>query len=262
MEFIRYGTLNTGFPDIANNDCLKEFRSFVRNGVSSGFRAYYRYYAPITDLIDQLFGPSLFSHKLVVSYDRKSKSLILAVQFVDVMPWLVVFDNVNLHSSSISLLYKKALLEGEDKIFVENKAVFDPKLIKFRTFSMLTRYAFNFAKLKFVESYRNQYGRAIYELDMRSDKEIHETLSNRVKKYRKSKSCPQMKAITEVIGIRYCENRYLNDIKNETYKMALSLWESSQTNKRKRRDKTLEIYRACLKNIASHYGMPKILRDY
>lgn len=264
LEFIRYGTLNPdlNFPDITNKDILGEFRNFVRNGISSGFRAYYRYYAPINDLIDPLFEPSLFSHKLVVSYDYKSKCLILAAQFVDVMPWLVVFDNVNLHSSSISLLYKKDLVGGDDQIFVENKAVFDPKVIKWRTFSLTKRYSRNFAKLKFVESYRNQYGRAIYELDMRSDKEIHETLSNRVKKYRKSKSCPQVKAITEVIGIRYCGNRYLNDVKNEAYKMALSLWESSQTNKRKRRDKTLEIYRVCLENIAARYGMPKILSDY
>lgn len=261
LEFIRYGTLYKSFPDIAKNDSLKRFRNLIRNGISSGFRAYYLYYAPITDLIDQLFEPSLFSHKLVVSYDHKSKCLILAAQFVDVMPWLVVFDNVNLHSSSISLLYKKALVGGNDQIFVEKKAVFDPKVIKWRTFSMTTSYSRNFTMLKFVESHRSQHGRAIYELDMRSDKEIHGTLFSRIEKYRKSESCPQVKAITEVIGIRYCENCYLNDIKNEAYKMALSLWESSQTNKRKRRDKTLEIYRACLKNMAARYGMPKILGD-
>ena len=255
------GLGDLGFPDIATHDCLREFRYFVRNGIrQSGFLRYC-YYAPISDLIEPLFEPSVFSHKLVVSYHDAYKSLILSAQFVDTMPWLIVIDNINLHSSSVSLLHKKALIGGYDQTFIEHRAVLSPKAIEWRTFSTRTRDAVNFSRIKFLQSYLHQHGRAVYERDMRSDECISETLCNRVEKYQGSESHPEVKAITEVIEIRYCKSRYIDNIKKQTYKMALSLWEDKQPNNRKKREKTLDIYRDCLKYVANNYGMPETIGE-
>lgn len=262
LELVRYATVELDFPAIAAHTSLRGLRNLIRNGMwSPSCRLTYCYCASIADLVEPLFKASVFSHKMVVSYDRRARSLIIAAQFVDTMPWLIVLEGLNIHSQSISLLHKKALVEGDDQLFVAQKAVLTTRSIQWRTFSRATSYADSFARIKFLQSYCEQYGRAVYHCDMRDSKEISRTLCNRIVKYRKKETCPQVGAITQVIGIRYCWSPHLGNIKEKLHELALSLWNSDQFQDRTESERTLEIYRLCLQRVVSEYGMPKTLGD-
>lgn len=262
LELIRYGTIKHAFPDIARHNSLKKLRCWVRNGTP-----HFKIgqpdvpYANIADILDPLFHQSTFSHRIVASYDSSSHSLILVAQFINTMPWLTVIDNVNLYPSSISILYKKALIDGNDECFIKNNAVLNTKSLNWKRFSAATQDALDFAKVKFVQEYHFQCGRASYELDMRDDKDLGTTLSNYINHYQdKGIANPEIEAILETIKSRYQLSPHVNDILASTRQKALSMWAMLNRPVHQKQRSTLNIYRACLKEISNskRYGYPKI----
>lgn len=261
IEFIRYGTLKKKFPDFARHTALRGLRNFVRHGYStSAFRMRGLPIAWIADLLERLFAPSTFSHKLVASYNPRDSSLILAAQFFDTMPFALVLESLSVDSRPVSLLYKKALLDGKDQFFVENKAVLDPKMIALRLFSASKEeYAIRFKKTKFFNSWREQRERAIYELDMRSDDELLNTLSIRVGNSTDNNPYPQVRAIVDVVAIRYSEHPSLSKIREETYQRALCAWKNTTVDSTKKM--MLDVYRQCLHSVKQDYGLPRSHRE-
>jgi len=257
LEFIRYGTIEKNFPDFSRHTALQGLRSFVRHGYTThAFRMRGLPIAWIADLLEQLFAPSTFSHKLAASYNPRDGSLILAAQFFDTLPFALVLESLSVDSRPISLLYKKALLDGKDQFFIENKAVLDPKMIALRLFSASKEeYAIRFKKTKFFSSWRGQRERAIYELDMRSDDELLNTLSIRVENSTDSNPYPQVHAIVEVVAIRYSEHPSLSTIREETYQRALCAWKNTTVDSKKKM--MLDVYRQCLHSIKQDYGLPQ-----
>lgn len=261
IELIRYGTLKYSFPDIARHNCLKELRRWIRLG-NPYFKESCRevLYAPISDILDPLFKPSTFSHRIVASFDNRSQSLSLVAQFVNTMPWLIVIENVNLHPSSVSILYKKALIDGSDEFIKENCAVIDVKPLNWRKFSVATPEALEFSKYKFAQEYNFQWGRAIYELDMRRDKELGNTLSMFIDYYQNNVTNPEIEAILEIIKSRYQLSPHINDILIFVRQKSLSMWSMQNAPVQQKLKCALNIYRACLKEISDNkrYGYPKV----
>ncbi len=262
LELVRYGTIEHTFPDIARHDSLRKLRCWVRYGTP-----YFKCgqpdvpYANISDILDPLFQQSTFSHRIIASYDKSSQSLILVAQFVSTMPWLIIIENVNLHPTSVSILYKKALIDGNDECFIKNNAVLNTKSLNWRKFSAETQNALDFAKVKFVQEYHFQCGRASYELDMRDDKDLGTTLSNYINYYQdKGIANPEIEAILETIKSRYQLSPHVNDILASTRQKALSMWAMLNRPVHQKQRSTLNIYRACLKEISNskRYGYPKI----
>ncbi len=263
LELIRYGTIKHAFPDIVRHDSLRELRRWVRHGTPY-FKKGQREvpYAPLSDILDPLFKPSTFSHRIVASYDYNSRSLSLVAQFVNTMPWLIVIENIEVYSSSVSILYKKALIDGNDECVKENCAVLDVKSLNWRKFSTATQDALDFSKYKFVQEYHLQSGRASYELDMRRDKELGNTLANYLDYYQNVVANPELEALLELIKSRYQLSPHINDILTLARQKALSMWSVQNTPVRQKLKCILKIYRVCLKEICENrrYGYPKVLQ--
>lgn len=264
LELVRYGTIKHAFPDIARHDSLRKLRCWVRYGTPYFKRGQPDVpYANISDILDPLFQQSTFSHRIVASYDNSSQSLILVAQFVNTMPWLIVIENVNLQPSSVSILYKKALIDGNDECFIKNSAVLNAKSLNWRKFSTATQDALDFAKYKFVQEYHFQCGRASYELDMREDKDLGKTLSNYINYHQdQGIANPEIEAVLETIKSRYQLSPHINDILASTHQKALSMWSMQNTPVRQKLKCILKIYRVCLKEICENrrYGYPKVLQ--
>jgi hypothetical protein len=263
LELIRYGTIKHAFPDIARHDSLRELRCWVRYGTPYFKRGQPDVpYANISDILDPLFKPSTFSHRIVASYDYNSRSLSLVAQFVNTMPWLIVIENIEVYSSSVSILYKKALIDGNDECFIKNSAVLDVKSLNWRKFSTATQDALDFSKYKFVQEYHLQSGRASYELDMRRDKELGNTLANYLDYYQNIVANPELEALLELIKSRYQLSPHINDILTLARQKALSMWSMQNTPVRQKLKCILKIYRVCLKEICENrrYGYPKVLQ--
>lgn len=259
LELAHYGHVkpNLCFPNIAKHDCLKKLRLLIRKGFPFNQlppKEIIFAFAPISDLLDRLFKPSIFSHRLVVSYDHHSKTLIFVAQFVNTMPWIFILENLVLQSSPVSILYKKAMINGSDECFTKNCSVLDIPTIRWRKFSTATRHAREFAKTKMMQEYGTQYSRAYYELDLRSDEEIYRKLSNYTNDYRNKTKIPEIDAIVKTMESRYLGTLCLNDILEITRNKALEMWTNTFFSSGQQNQKILYIYRECLKYIKNEFG--------
>jgi hypothetical protein len=264
LELAHYGYTIKKFPNIAMHRCLNKLRFWIRTGRSTNQfppRDICFSFAPISDLLDVLFEPSTFSHRLVVSYDYKSKAFILVAQFVNTMPWVFIFENVAAHSHSVSILYKKALLDGKDQLWSPNYAVLDIHNIKWRRFSIATRYAIEFAQKKFEQGFLTQRARAHYESDLRSDDYISQKFTYYINDFSSKTDTPEIDAIVKRIQEQYQESQYLKDILEITRKEALEIWTNTRFDNGQRDQKVLFVYRECLKNIKNTFGYPAICVD-
>jgi len=256
LELAYYVSFTGNFPNIAKNQCLNKMRLWIRTGSSfSKFppKDILYSFAPISDLLDPLFKPSTFSHRLVICFDHKSKVLILVAQFVNTMPWVFILENMFVHSCSVSILYQKALIDGEDQLLTNKKCVLNIRDIRFRKFSTATHYAIKFAKTKWKQEYDVQNARAHYEFDLRNDRFINEKLTYYIDNCQ-SKINPSVGAIIQLIKRRYQGSPYIEDILEITKKKALQEW-TNRGNQKKRR---ILLYRECLKDIKSKFGYPSI----
>ncbi len=264
LELAHYGYIIKEFPNIAMHHRLNELRFWIRTGNSTN-RFPPKYicfaFAPISDILDVLFEPSTFSHRLVFSYNYKAKSLILVAQFVNTMPWVFIFENVVAHSNSVSILYKKALLDGKDKLWTTKYAVFDIHDIKWRKFSTSTRYAIEFAIKKFEQEFQTQRARAHYESDLRSDDYIKQKIAYYINDFSSKSDTPEIDAIVKRIQEQYQKSQYLKDILEMTREKALELLTNKYFAGDQSDQKALFVYRECLKNIKNTFGFPDICVD-
>lgn len=256
LELAYYVSVTENFPNIAKHHCLGELRLWIRTGNPSKpsfLKNTFPWCAPVSDLLDSLFEPSTFSHRLVICFDHKSKVLVLFAQFVNTMPWVFIFENMVVHSCSFSILYQKALIDGEGQLLTNKNCVLDIRDIRFRKFSTATHYAIEFAKTKWKQEYETQNARAHYEFDLRNDIFINERLTYYTDNCH-SEINPSVGAIVKLIQNRYQGSRYIEDILEITKKKALEEW-TNRGNQKKRR---ILLYRECLKDIKSKFGYPFI----
>ena len=70
------------------------------------------------------------------------------------MPWVFIFENIVVNSCSVSILYKKALIDGENQLLMnKSHSILDIRDIRLRKFSTATHYAIEFAKTKWKQEY-------------------------------------------------------------------------------------------------------------
>lgn len=255
LELADHASLTQNMPNIARHHYLNDLRFWVRTGrLSQHFppKNIYFSFAPVSDLLDSLFEPSTFSHRLVICFDHDSKVLIFVAQFVNTMPWVFVLDNIVVHTCSVSILYKKALIDGKDQFFMDRShALLDIRDIRWRTFITTTRGACEFAKIKFGQEFQVQNARAYYEFDLRNDTYIKKKLT-----YYAGNSCNKDNASTDAI-LQLMENRYqgsehLSDIIRTTRDLIGKKLANNIENQQ------VSLYQGCLKDIKKEYGYPKI----
>jgi len=257
LELADYVSVARNFPNIAKHRSMNGLRLWIRTGgLSEPFflKNAYPWCAPVSDLLDPLFEPSTFSHRLIVCFDHKSKALVLIAQFVDTMPWLFILENIVVHSCSLSILYKKALVDGQDELITEkSRAVLDIRDIRLRKFSPRTHYALEFAKAKWHQEFRNQWARAYYESDLRNDNVIKQKLTYYASNSH-SKINPSIDAVMKLVQNRYQGSRYISDILEITKKKASAEW----TNGGNQKEQQILLYRECLKAIKRKFGYPML----
>ena len=258
LELADHASLTQNMPNIARHHCLNDLRFWVRTGrFSQHFPLMNIFYsfAPVSDLLDSLFEPSTFSHRLVICFDHDFKVLIFIAQFVNTMPWVFVLENIVVHTCSVSILYKKALIDGKDQFFMDRShALLDIRDIRWRAFITTTRDACEFAKIKFVQEFQEQNAQAYYESDLRNNTYIKKRLT-----YYAENSCNKDNASTDAI-LKLMENRYqgsehLSDIIRITRDRVGEMWANSANIEIQR----VSLYRECLKCIKKKYGYPKIV---
>ena len=193
--------------------------------------------------------------------DYESKTLILFAQFANTMPWVFIIENVVPHFHSVSILYKKALLDGNDQFLVLNRAVLDIHDIEWRRFSVATKESREFAKSKWLQEIVTQRARAHYEFDLRSYDFIKQRLTYYINNPSGKTKTPKIDAIVKLMQERYQESKYLKDILEITRKKALELWTNTLFAGDKRDQKVLSVYRECFKNIKNTFGYPDICVD-
>jgi len=185
VEILRYATIHKGIPDIANHKFLEDIKRWIRNGTnSSNFPPRRVPFAPISEILDISFGACTFSHRLAVVYDQKQAKIIFSAQFVNTMPFIVILHDAKIGKSFMSVLYQKVLIDDatpQDTFHIIRKPAIDYKDLEWTRF-IGTPDGQNFALCKFWQEYAQQYRKALYELDMRSDdtlyKEIKKTNSS------------------------------------------------------------------------------------
>ena len=255
-----YVSVTNDFPNIAKHCCLNELRLWIRTGSPakpSFLKNTFPWCAPVSDLLESRFEPSTFSHMLAICFDHKSKVLVLIAQFVNTMPWVFILDNIAIHSCSFSVLYKKALVDGEDQLLLNsNCAVLDIHNIQWRKFSVATPDAIEFAKTKWKQEFETQNARAHYEFDLRNDSFIMQRLTYYTNNCH-SEINPSIDAIVKLMQTRYKGSRYIEDILEITKKKALKEWNNSGNRKNQR----VLLYRECLKEIKNKFGYPYFYED-
>jgi len=260
LELAYYVSVTKDFPNIAKHTCLDELRLWIRTGSPSEpafLRKTFPWCAPVSDLLDSLFEPSTFSHRLAICFDHKSKALILIAQFVNTMPWVFILEDSIVHSCSVSILYKKALVDGEDELLVNSHcAVLDIDNIRWRKFSVATRDAIEFAKIKWKQEFENQNARAHYEFDLRNDSFISESLTYYTNNCRREISGP-IDAIVKLMQNRYQGSQYIEDVLEITRTRALEMWADAHLSG-DQKEKRVFIYRECLRNIRNKFGYPSL----
>ena len=257
LELADHASLTQNMPNIARHHYLKDLRFWVRTGrLSKHFplRNIFYSFAPVSDLLDSLFEPSIFSHRLVICVDHHSNVLILVAQFVNTMPWVFVFENIVVHTCSFSILYKKALIDGKDQFFMDSgHALLDIRDIRWRTFTTTTPDACEFAKIKFVQEYQKQNARAYYESDLRNDTYIKKRLT-----YYAENSCNKDNASTDAI-LKLVENRYQGSVHlSDIIRITRDRAGERRANSANMEIQRVSLYRECLKCIKKKYGYPKI----
>lgn len=258
LELADYASFTKNLPNIARHQYLSELRYWVRVGKPIKhlpLRNIFYSFAPISDFLDTLFEQSTFSHKLIICFDHEYKVLILIAQFFNTMPWVFVIDNISVHNCSVSILYKKALLDGTDQFFVDSKqALIDIRDIRWRVFVTTSADACEFARIKFEQEFQKQHARAYYESDLRDDDYITKRLN-----YYCANSCDKenasIDAISKLIESRYQTSEHLSEIIKMTKNKAAEIFSSSAGIDIQR----VLIYRECLKCIKEKYGYPKVL---
>jgi hypothetical protein len=259
LELAAYASRKEGSPSIAAHPCLSDLRRWTRTGRPSAHfppKNILYSFAPLADFIAPLFEGSTFSHKLIVSFDHPSKVLLLVAQFFDTMPWLFVLENTPVHTSSVSVLYKKSLLDGRDQFLWEKHAVLHTKTIRWRTFSVATRAACEFAQTKLVQEFNRQLARAYYESDLRNDAFIKERLKGYAEKSGREPEA-SITAIAKLVENRYEGSPHLADIVETVEKIAVERWPRGDHQEMQR----LLLYRDCLTEIKSKYGYPNPLHS-
>ena len=208
-----------------------------------------------------MFKSSVFSHRLGVSYDFKSQTLILFAQFVNTMPWVFVIENVVPYSKSVSILYSKALLDGTDELLTLDYAFLDVHKIKWRMFPVPTEEARKFAQRKWLQEIIAQRSRAHYEYDLRIDDILKERVPYFINQSFSHSKTPEIDAIVKLMEEKYQESQQLKTILDTTRIRARELWDNGSFNGIVRDQKVLDIYRECLKDIKNKFGYPAIYVD-
>ena len=254
VEFLRYMSIRDRVTDIAMLPSLRHVRLWVRTGCPSMQfppKNILYSFAPLQDMIEPLFSPSTFSHKMVMCYDHASEVLILVLQFFDTLPWVFLLDNVSANPASFSVLYKKALVDGADELRCESEAVLDVKAVRWCQFSTATVEARTFAQTKCVQEFQKQQARAQYESDLRNDDFIRARLAGCAER----SGNRSVDAVLELMRNRYEGNRHLTDILDVTRKRA-----ESQLRDGPAESQRISVYRDCLREIQHKYGYPEIIQ--
>lgn len=264
LEILKYATIQQKIPNIANHPCLEDLKRWVRHGTQSwNFPPKQVPFAPISDLLDILFSPCTFSHRLAIIYDHKMSKMLFSAQFVNTMPFVVVLDEVIIDKTSLSVLYQKVLLDdakSKDSLNTIEQAEINIADLEWRKFSTATKEAQEFALREFYKEYSRRLGKAHYELDMRS---CH-TLCKDIRDYQiKYKTVKQSEAvintICDLVGSRYIHSPYLNEIKGIAHDITKSRFYINSRESQYTLEDIISIYRDCLKAIAANkgYGYPE-----
>lgn len=257
LELAHYVSIKETRISIAKHEALSDLRVWIRSDLHSNCpsikRIFYSF-APISDILDSLFDASTFSHRIVVCYNRKSKVLILVAQFLNTMPWLFCLEDITNHPHSETILYQKALLDGEDYLHRVNRVVLNSKEIQWRTLSTNTRCACEFAQTKFIQEFKRQFARAHYESDLRNSAFIRDRLAYYTEKSNDANK--SIHAIVELMENRYQASEYLASILSVTRDKATERWDSNVDHESQR----VSLYQECLRIVANKYGYP-VLSD-
>lgn len=261
FELIKFCTINKNIQDIISFEQLKPYRKWIREGyITNKLTIPALPFAPIESILDFFFKPSVFSHKMVISYEKKSDWFILSAQFFDTMPWLFILPNLLLNQTSFSILYKKALVDGSDFLDIVKRPLLNKSNLQWSRFSTATPDSIKFARIKFLMALREQQSRSAYVIDMKDDEKISQMLNNYADDFRKKSDNPEVQSIVKVIGIRYAKSSHLKEIEAVAQKKAeYKLSKKSSISKKE----ILIAYRECLKFIANikGYGFPILLDD-
>lgn len=260
LEFLRYSTLRVGLPDLARETGLATFRCAIRQTTSYfDDRAREVPFAPIEDLLESLFQPCVFAHRLAISFDPSHAVLVLAAQFVDTMPWVFLIESPFAHPDPFTFLYKRALVDGENEFLHSDTVELSAADVRWRQFGSSVG-AIRFAQQKFMQAYFETQGRAVYELDMRSDAELLETFARHSDYHRSQQTKdPVVAAIIDTMRSRYRTSIYLDDVLQRTQDIVHSEGlDAAQTAGAG--GELLRVFRLCLGEIKKTYGLPDSVR--
>ena len=116
------------------------------------------------------------------------------------------------NSCSMSILYKKALLDGDDQYFVDSKkALINIQDIRWRTFVTTSADACKFAQIKFTQEFQKQNARAYFESDLRDDDYIIRRLNYYCINSRNTEDA-SIDAILKLLESRYQSSEFLPEI--------------------------------------------------
>lgn len=257
LELADYASFDKKMPNMAMHPYLNKLRYWVRFG--KGIQKLpltdiFYSFAPISDFLDTLFEHSTFSHRLVVCYDYEKEVLILIAQFFSTMPWVFVIDNISVHNCSMSILYKKALLDGTDQYSVHpKKALINFQNIRWRTFMTTSADACKFAQIKFAQEFQKQNARAYYESDLRADDYIIKRLNHYCISGCNTEDA-SIDAILKLLESRYQSSEHLPEIIEMAKNRAIEIFSCSNDIEKHR----LYVYRECLKCAKEKYGYPTV----
>jgi len=263
IELIRYTTKRNGLQDISNHYGLSDVRNWVRHGTPANYLPTDIPFAPLSDILDAFFKPSVFSHRLAVSYDANRKSIVFVAEFVNTMPWIMILGHVNVYPSSLSIIYRKDLLTAESTQIepsVMDDAILDFRELEWRRFSSTSYEACEFAWTKFRQQYMDQIGKARYEVDMRSDRGLIDDIGLVCLNYRglnEGEAAPRI--VADLIGVRYMDSPFVHEIKQLSHEKAKSLFSMGAIDRKLDLNEIISVYRVCLKAVAHEhsYGYPK-----
>jgi hypothetical protein len=260
---------------------LRALRTFVRTVAPLDYmkRNGHHFAFDAGDLFDRAFGVSAdsgFWNRTVISYDAPKRTLVMLLQIASTMPVGVVVSEVDLGTESFSFLSSKNLVEkGPVKYARKARSVLDVDAVRRSAFSTATADAIMFGFRKLMESHEQVFGRAVVEVDARSDSELLESLEvygrTRVTTRRLNTRAAVVASIVEMLKLRFRANGMTDDdwrdVEIRAAARIVTLKDPTRVRrglKQKRgfgawRGPVLAAFRAESARLAGRFGYPKVL---
>jgi len=268
LKLIKYVCMKNELPDLSYHDCLKDLRRWVRLGIPANYIPTKYPFAPISDILDGMFNPCIFSHRFIIYFNCNEKKMLFVAEFVNTMPWLVIIENSNIFKTSLLIKYQKNLIpswNSQEEPSIVYDASLNWKDLDWRKFATIPKKeARNFAWLKFHQQYCEQIGKAQYEVDMRTEETLLrdiEVIRLNYKEHNITEKVPEI--VSDLVKTnRYRYHLYAEEIKKICYQKAKSMSSRWYTNKKIEMNDIISVYRSCLKMIVEdpQFGYPQNVR--